>query len=151
TTGRTEGTVLLTNLTIPIGGRRLLQNQVLATYFSAPGDSGSPVISAQGPDSQDGIPIDTLLLGIAWGVLPSRELGILGLFSPIGGVQADLGPLDFFAFGSVDVATGGIAPGGFVDLGPIPLPPSCVGDCVFRITVDSHNSVDEGSNGEVNN
>jgi len=50
TTGRTDGVVLLTGLTVPLVSksfpfvtRKLLQNQILATYLFEAGDSGAPV------------------------------------------------------------------------------------------------------------
>ena len=94
-TGRTEGTVSLTGVTLPLEGGRLLRNQVAASYVSEAGDSGAPVIRARGP-APAGNPIDASLQGITWGgasLVRGGEPASVSLFSTIGGVEADLGPL----------------------------------------------------------
>jgi hypothetical protein len=85
TSGLQDGHVLLTGLTIPVEqpSRHLLENQVLATYSNAQGDSGGPVV--------DGF-FFTILEGINWG-----RIGGWSLFSTIRGIQSDLGPLTFVA------------------------------------------------------
>jgi hypothetical protein len=108
-TGRTDGLVVLTGLTVPLlkksfpyVTRKLLQDQVLATYLVEPGDSGAPVFH---------IPLDQFieqivsggdatpsLVGVNWAGLGALISGLPGaLFSPIDGVQKDLGPLNFTA------------------------------------------------------
>jgi hypothetical protein len=110
TTGRTDGVVLLTGLTVPILNpsrfpyvtNKVLLNQVLATYLFEHGDSGAPVFRI--PPVQlveqliSGGDATASLLGIAWlgfGELPGHLPG--AVFSPISGVQSDLGPLTFAA------------------------------------------------------
>ena len=104
---RQRRTVRFTGVIVPAGGgitgllsRRFLLDQVLADYAAAQGDSGAPVIVAfpQTP----GNPNDTFLVGIHNGTWP-LPTGVLGVFSPIRGVEADLGPL------IVDVEGGAVA------------------------------------------
>jgi hypothetical protein len=94
-TGRTEGHVVRTGvlLNYPTGPRAFLPNQVLADYASAPGDSGSPVISQRASDP-DRNPIDSALQGITWGGITMPRVGDVSIFSPIHGVEADLGALN---------------------------------------------------------
>jgi hypothetical protein len=91
-TGRTEGRVLM-----QFHGRSegvALLNQYAATYFTDRGDSGSPVIKARVPDPP-GNPIDTSLVGINIGFISNfRGRSRVAVFSPIEGVQADLGSLN---------------------------------------------------------
>jgi hypothetical protein len=75
-------------VSFPVFGLLVLRNQVLATYDRAGGDSGAPVIGARAPDPP-GNPIDTSLAGIHRGFI-----GPFAVFSPIRGVEADLGPLN---------------------------------------------------------
>jgi len=104
TTGRTEGEVFLTGVTDffalfsppdnPLGV--VLQGQVLAGYRAAQGDSGAPVIlvpPAPGPNVN---PVDATLLGIHHSHVRIPEItGIeLSFFSPIQGIETDLGPLN---------------------------------------------------------
>jgi hypothetical protein len=234
TSGLTDGLVLLTGLTVPLltrnfpfVTRRLLRDQALAGYLFEAGDSGAPVfnvpIEERLEQLQEGGDATASLVGIAWAgfgvVIPNFSGG--ALFSPISGVERDLGPLTFAVSPSVGIAAtspsvgiaatspnadlvatsspgstdfcelvsdsdrrvrvrvvnrGGtvapasttrvdfppftsfnfptveIPPGGFVDLDPIEPPPGCFNpDCNFVITVDSTESVDEGSAAEANN
>jgi hypothetical protein len=66
-----------------------------------------------------------------------------GAFAP-----ASITTVDFFSFGSADIPTVGIPGGRFIDLAPIKPPAGCFQrDCVFKITVDSLNSVNESNYG----
>jgi CARDB len=61
---------------------------------------------------------------------------------------ASITTVDFFDHGRVNVPTGGIRAGGYIDLDPIDPPAGCFdSDCVFRIIVDSGSSVDESNFG----
>jgi hypothetical protein len=111
TTGRTNGTVLLTGLTVPIVSenfpfvtRKLLQNQVAATNVFEAGDSGAPVIRVTG-DPESGLnPLSASLEGLGWAGLGRLISGAPGaLFSPISGVQTDIGPLTFAANPNADL------------------------------------------------
>jgi hypothetical protein len=90
-TGRTQGKVLLRTITLPTEVTPVLRSQYIATYVSEQGDSGAPVITTRAP-GPTGDPIDASLAGIHWGNIPA--FGGASLFSPIDGVQADLGPLN---------------------------------------------------------
>ena len=89
-TGRTAGTVRFTGMRIHTGGLRFLENQVLADYEHVQGDSGGPVIIEARPPFN---PNSAFLAGIHNGGIPT-PLGFLGVFSPIQGVEADLGTLN---------------------------------------------------------
>jgi hypothetical protein len=129
TSGRTDGIVLLTGLTVPLVSksfpfvtRKLLQNQVLATYLFEAGDSGAPVLHV--PIAQlieqliSGGDAEVSLLGIAWGGLGVLVSGLPGaLFSPISGVQADLGPLTFVASPNPDLVAVSSFTSGFCTVG----------------------------------
>jgi len=91
TTGRTEGTVVMRISLVTTPGVVLL-NQLFATYLSDFGDSGAPVVMARAPDPP-GESIDTSLAGINFGFTRFRGRRV-SVFSPIEGVQADLGSLN---------------------------------------------------------
>ncbi len=90
TTGRTQGVVtkIGVNTYSHIVQRLILRDQVFATYTSDHGDSGAPIIGGYFPNP-DHDPVDTTLLGINWG----SGKGV-SVYSPIGGVEADLGRLN---------------------------------------------------------
>jgi CARDB len=59
---------------------------------------------------------------------------------------ASITTVDFFSFGRVNVPTAGIQAGNYIDLDPIAPPAGCFqSDCVFKITVNSDNRVDESN------
>ncbi len=77
-----------------------------------PGDSGSPVVVV-GPDAPTRLPDSGTLGGIVWG----SDLDLVGIFSPIDAVTAELGGLQLLPPAS--------SPGG----GPAPEPSGCVKAC----------------------
>jgi len=96
TTGRTEGEVTGVNVTPTwtyFFFNILLLDQVETNYKSRPGDSGLPVVLAQAPD-QNGQVVDTTLAGIHWGTAGALVGEPKKFFSPIAGVEKDLGPLN---------------------------------------------------------
>jgi hypothetical protein len=103
TTGRTDGHMLfyadfnvdLPWLLPPLSdvppGTRILKDQGVTTLSSDHGDSGAPIIGG------------TSLAGILWGSLGGVGPFSLSVFSPIGGVQADLGRLTFVTNPNADL------------------------------------------------
>ncbi len=87
TTGWTFGTVTNTCVTTNVGGTNITQLcQSLVNAGVGAGDSGSPVFNWSGSGSS------VRLAGILWGGLGSTTF----VFSPMSGVERDLGPLRTF-------------------------------------------------------
>jgi hypothetical protein len=86
TTGWTYGTVIATCADVNEDVDILLLCQSLVQIGGGPGDSGSPVFVA--------LPKNTArLVGLLWGGGDDPVLGIVGVFSPLDNIEADLGPL----------------------------------------------------------
>lgn len=86
TTGWTFGPVIGTCQDVNLGADLTLLCQSLIQIGGGPGDSGSPVFSVL-PRNK------ARLVGLLWGGTDDPTLGIVGFFSPLAGVEADLGAL----------------------------------------------------------
>lgn len=86
TTGWTFGPVIGTCLDVNLGADFTLLCQSLVQIGGGPGDSGSPVFTVL-PRNK------SRLVGLLWGGGDDPTLGIVGIFSPLAGVEADLGLL----------------------------------------------------------
>ena len=86
TTGWTYGAVIGTCVDVNLNEALTLLCQSAAQLGGGPGDSGAPVFTVL-PGNK------ARLVGILWGGGINPDLGIVGLFSPLENVEADLGPL----------------------------------------------------------
>jgi hypothetical protein len=86
TTGWTFGTVIGTCMDVNEGSDVTLFCQSMVQMGGGPGDSGSPVFSVL-PRNK------ARLVGLLWGGGDDPVLGIVGVFSPLAGIEEDLGPL----------------------------------------------------------
>lgn len=85
-TGWTFGPVIGTCLDVNLGADLTLFCQSRVQIGGGPGDSGSPVFTVL-PRNK------ARLVGLLWGGADDPTLGIVGFFSPLASVEADLGPL----------------------------------------------------------
>jgi hypothetical protein len=90
TTGRTSGNVTRVGADVNAEGQLVLLGQVIATYATAPGDSGSPVLVT--PMESPVNPINTTLVGITWGFDPTTGTSV---FSTIGSVRTEFNIASF--------------------------------------------------------
>jgi hypothetical protein len=86
TTGWTFGSVIATCVDVNQGPDVTLFCQSLVQMGGGPGDSGSPVFSLL-PRNK------ARLVGLLWGGADDPQLGVVGIFSPLEAIEADLGPL----------------------------------------------------------
>jgi hypothetical protein len=86
TTGWTFGKVIGTCMDVNEGSDATLFCQSMVQMGGGPGDSGSPVFSVL-PRNK------ARLAGLLWGGGDDPDLGIVGVFSPLAAIEADLGPL----------------------------------------------------------
>ena len=86
TTGWTYGSVVGTCVDINETSDITLFCQSMVQIGGGPGDSGAPVFFRL-PGNK------ARLVGILWGGAVDPDLGIVGIFSPLANIEADLGPL----------------------------------------------------------
>ncbi len=75
-----------TCLDVNLGADFTLLCQSLIQIGGGPGDSGSPVFTVLPRNKAK-------LVGLLWGGADDPTLGVVGFFSPLEGVEADLGSL----------------------------------------------------------